>query len=152
MEVFNTVVGIITIIGLIITICQIYKTHSAAEAAKQASIETKMRVDASFLLPDIAALIQHARFVKENALDGRIEAARFRLQDIKDGIVKYERPLQNDLRQYAKTVGKIDLCLRSLEIYQLGKGDLERNQFCIDIEEIISGLNGIQNEIKANVI
>lgn len=144
MDVFNIIVGIITVIGLIITICQIYKTLSAAEAAKQASIETRERVDASFLLPDIAELIQHARFVKEKALEGRVEAARFRLQDIKDGICKYEPSLRNDLRQYTKTVGKIDLCLRSLEILQLGEGRLERNRFCIDIEEIISGLNGIQ--------
>ncbi len=150
MDVFNIVIGVLTIIGLFITICQIKKTLSAAEAAEKASDETKKRVDASFMLPDIAELVQYARFVKQSVRDGCYDVALFRLQDVKDRVSKYEMPLKSDLRLYTKTIEKIDLCIRSLDMGLSRKGNalLEPNQFCMDIEAVIACLNSIQNIVK----
>ena len=147
MNTFNIIIGVITIVGLIITICQIHKTRSAAQAAEVASMDTKKKVDASFLLPDITGLVHYARFVKENALCGNIEVARMRLQDTKDGICKYQIPLKGDLRLYSKIMGDIDMCLRALEIAQTDKDALDTDSFSRYIENIISGLNEIQNII-----
>lgn len=152
MNVFNIIVGIITIIGLIITIYQIRKTNSAAHAAEIASMETKKRVDASFLLPDIAELVQYARFVKSNALSGNYDAALIRLQDVKDKLFKYEEPLKEDLRLYKKTVEKLDLCMRTLDIARCEKGFLAPGNFSEDVESVISGLNSIQNLIKSKTL
>lgn len=152
MNIFNIIIGIITVIGVIISICQIKKTRSAAQAAEIASLDTKKKVDASFLLPDIAGLIHYARFVKENAFRGSIEVARIRLQDTKDGICKYRISLSEDLRLYNKIIGDVDMCLRALEIAQSDKDALDINTFCKYIESIVSGLNEIQNIIKTKAL
>ena len=152
MNTFNIIIGIVTILGFIITIRQVCKTQSAVEAAKTASIETKKRVDASFLLPDITSLIHYARFVKENALQGSTEVARIKLQDTKDGICKFKIPLKDDLRLYNKIIGDVDICLRTLDIVQSDKDALDIHSFCTIIESIISGLNEIQNVIKTKAL
>lgn len=152
MEVFNVIAGIATIVGLPLAIAQIYKTRSAAEAAATASKETKKRVNASFLLPDIAVLIRHARTVKNDALNGHYEAARIRIQDLKDGLCQFEPCLKGDLRDYKRAVGKIGISMDTLEQCLRGGGTLNYSVFSSDIEDVITVLNGIQNIVKEQAI
>lgn len=152
MIVFNVVVGIATFLGLLFSIAQICKTRSAAEAAAMASTEIKTRVETSFLLPDIAVLIRHARTVKNDALNGHYEAARIRIQDLKDGLCRFEPSLNGDLRDYRKATSKIEMSMYSLEQCIQAEATLNYPMFSSDIEDVITVLNGIQNNVKEQAI
>ena len=151
-EMFSVIVGIITIVGFCITIWQLCRTHSAAVSAEEASKETAKKVNASFLLPDIAELIRHARTVQNDAFKGHYEAARLRIQDLKDGICKYEFVLKGDLRGYSKAIEKIEISMHSLEQCIQGGRTLNFSMFSSDIEDVITVLNGIQNIVKEQAV
>ena len=149
MTVFSLIVNIATVLGLIFTIIQLFRSTSSSAAAKKAAEDTRDRVNQSYLAPSIATLVQYARLAQEKVRAREFSIARLRLQDIKDGLSGFYGSGFVEDTEFQLTNRQIDLCLRAIDREVSGDGLLVVSSFCNDVESIISQIQAIQSQINS---
>ncbi len=108
-----------SLIGLPIAIWQINKTRRAAEAAKDASLETQKAISRNLLLSDVSICVKYIEEIKNFIRYEKYEAAQIRVSDSVSELIQIQ-----------------EMLISSNQLHQ------------IEFEKIISQLSNIRNKFE----
>ena len=109
----------LSLIGVIIALVQISKTRRAAEAAKDASLQTQNAISRNLLLSDVSTCVKHIEELKSFVRSEKYELALLRVNDLisqlsqirernfEDAILKLSNIRKDFERKIAKSSAKI---------------------------------------------
>lgn len=92
--------SVASLIGLPIAIWQIYKTRRAAEAAKEASLQTQKSILRNLLLSDVSICIKHIEEIKSSARNEKYELSLTRVNDLISQLIQIQEVLKGSNQNY----------------------------------------------------
>ena len=103
--------SIASLIGLPVAIWQISKTRRAAEAAKDASIQTRNAISRNLLLSDVSVCVKHIEEIRLYVRGDNYELAQVRVNDLNSQLIQIQEVLtdsnQIDFEEILQEIKKI---------------------------------------------
>ncbi len=85
----------LSLLGVIIALVQISKTRRAAEAAKDAAIQTQKAISQNLLLSDVSICLRNAEEIKSFVRIGKYESALIRVTDLISQLIQIREVLDS---------------------------------------------------------
>jgi hypothetical protein len=148
--------SLLSLIGVIIALIQIYKTRRAAEAAKDASIQTQKAISRNLLLSDVSICTRNIEEIKQFVRIERYEAALIRVTDLISQLIQIREMLDRAKQVYQiefeERLSQLSIIRKDFE-KKLAKSSVKINAVQINsqLAEISDELNKLIGETKIAV-
>lgn len=142
-----------SLIGLPIAIWQIVKTRRAAEAAKDASLETQKEISRNLLISDVSTCMRNLEEIKSYVRDEKYEFALIRVTDLISQLIQIRELLENSSRihqiQFKERLSQLSIIRKSFE-KKIARGSARLNivQVNSQLSELSDDLNKLIGETK----
>lgn len=94
----------LSLFGVIIALVQISKTRRAAEAAKDAAIQTQKAISRNLLLSDVSICIRNAEEIKSFVRNGKYESALIRVTDLISQLIQIREVLESSKSRSSNSI------------------------------------------------
>lgn len=143
----------VSLVALLITLCQIIKTKSVVEQTKDAVSLARKQIDTVLTVSDMSKIAEYVRFINRCLLDEKYEIAHLRLCDVKDFMVTVSSMtnVQYNSKDYKRLYDLVESDLDYINQRILNMVDIDTVTISKDLESVVSFVNSLASRIKSNV-
>lgn len=143
----------VSLVALLITLCQIIKTKSVVEQTKDAVSLARKQIDTVLTVSDMSKIAEYVRFINRCLLDEKYEIAHLRLCDVKDfmATVPSMTNVQYNSKDYKRLYDLVESDLDYINQRILNMVDIDTVTISKDLESVVSFVNSLASRIKSNV-
>lgn len=143
----------VSLVALLITLCQIIKTKSVVEQTKDAVSLARKQIDTVLTVSDMSKIAEYVRFINRCLLDEKYEIAHLRLCDVKDFMVTVPSMtnVQYNSKDYKRLYDLVESDLDYINQRILNMVDIDTVTISKDLESVVSFVNSLASKIKSNV-
>ncbi len=136
----------LSLIGVIIALVQINKTRRAAEAAKDASLQTQKAISRNLLLSDVPNCTRNIEEIKYFARNEKYESALIRVTDLVSQLIQLRETLESSNQSHQI---EFEERLSQLVFIRVNfEKKLNKNSVKINIVQVNSQLSEISDELN----
>jgi len=108
--------SVASLIGIAFTYWQIYKTRRAAEAAKDASLQTQKAISRNLLISDVSNCMKHIEEIRLYMRGENYELALVRVNDLNSNLIQIQKVLESSTQTHQIDFVKIHREIKKIRI------------------------------------